>query len=446
MAQFVSSVSYDRLPGAVAATAKLGITDCVGAMLAGRDQPVAKLMAEMVQPEPARGEARVLFDRGRARAMDAALINGCASHCLEYDDATLFHVSAVLVPTVLAEAEARGSSGEEMIAAYVAGYETWGEIMSRDQDKHHDKGWHPTGVFGTLAAAASAARLNRLDAERTCTALSVAASMAAGLVPNFGTMTKPFHAGRAAQNGILAARLARGGMTAAADVLEHPRGFLTAISPAGRVRRDEQLAAGRDWHILRHGLSIRRYPMCYSTNRTIDATLDLVGRYRFAPEQVESVEVTMGRAQYIPLRYQHPRTSLEAKFSINFAVACSIVAGRVTLAELNDAFIAQPAVQALFPKVRVETVDAFDPDFPMSLLGPFDRVKVTLKNGTVLDSGPLRFAKGHMRNPLSRQELFAKFRDCTQSALSEAASERLFERLQALEGQPGAAAIYEAGN
>ena len=104
MAQFVSSVYYEALPGAVAATAKLGITDCVGAMLAGRDEPVAKLMTEIVQPAQAGGEARVLFDRGHARAMDAALINGCASHCLEYDDATLFHVSAVLVPTVLATA------------------------------------------------------------------------------------------------------------------------------------------------------------------------------------------------------------------------------------------------------------------------------------------------------------------------------------------------------
>jgi 2-methylcitrate dehydratase PrpD len=127
--------------------------------------------------------------------------------------------------------------------------------------------------------------------------------MAAG--QNFGTMTKPFHADgrhpRTASGGA-----ARRGMTAAADVLEHPRGFLSAISPAGRVRRDEELSAGRDWHILRHGLSIRRYPMCYSTNRTIDATLDLAAKHRFAPEQVESVEVTMGRAQYIPLLSASP--------------------------------------------------------------------------------------------------------------------------------------------
>jgi 2-methylcitrate dehydratase PrpD len=443
LATMVSSLRYEALPAEVAATSKLGITDCTAAMLAGRDEPVSQLMADMVSPA-SQGEARVLFDRGFAKAPDAALVNGCASHCLEYDDPTLFHVSAVLVPAVLAEGEACESTGKEMIAAYAAGYEVWSELMSRDQDRHHDKGWHPTGVFGTLGAAAAAARIHSLDPERACAALAIAASMAAGLVPNFGTMTKPFHAGRAAQNGILAARLAKRGMTAAPDVLEHPRGFLHAISPGGRVRTDAVLAAGQDWHMLRQGLSIRRYPMCYATNRAIDATLGLLSRHRFAPEAVKDIEVTMGRAQYIPLRYQHPSTPLEAKFSMNFAVACAIVAGRVTLAELNAGFIARPVLQALFPKVRVVTIDGFDPDFPMSLLGPYDRVKVTLADGTLLDSEPLRFPKGHMRNPLSREELFSKFRACSANALSALACERLFERLQGLEEQPDIRALYES--
>ncbi|OGA95693.1 MAG: hypothetical protein A3G27_14415 [Betaproteobacteria bacterium RIFCSPLOWO2_12_FULL_66_14] len=441
MAEFAAGLSYESIPPQAAATAKLGITDCTGAMFAGRGEPVSKLMMELAQPAQA-GEARVLYDRGRARAMDAALVNAAASHCLEYDDATLFHVSAVVVPTVLAEGEACGASGRDLIAAYVAGYETWAELMSRDQDKHHDKGWHPTGVFGTLAAAAAAIRLNRLDGERACMALSLAASMAAGLVANFGTMAKPIHAGRAAQNGILAARLARRGATASPDALEHPRGLLSAISFKGRVRLDEDIAAGRDWHILKHGLSIRRYPMCYSTNRTIDATLGLVERHRFAPEDVSDVEVTMGRAQSLPLRHHRPQTSLEAKFSAEFAVACPIVARRVTLQELDEAFVRKPDVQDLFPKVRVTTVEGIDPDYPLSLLGPHDRVKVTLRNGNVLDSGPLRYAKGHVRNPLSTEELFAKFADCTRGALSRSGSERLFERLQGLEAQPDIETVF----
>src|ERR1035437_4293303 len=134
----VSSLTYEQLPAEVATTEKLGITDCTAALLAGRAQPVSRLMADMVQPQSS-GEARLLFDRGYARAPDAALGNGCASHCLEYDDPTLFHVSAVLVPALLAEAEACHSSGREMIAAYAAGYEVWSELMSRDQDRHHDK-------------------------------------------------------------------------------------------------------------------------------------------------------------------------------------------------------------------------------------------------------------------------------------------------------------------
>ena len=440
LAEFVASLEYARLPAEAVQTVKRGAIDCIGVLFAGRDEPVVPLVQELLRVGAARGEARVLFDRGFASAPEAALVNGTAAHALDYDDTGLDgHPSVVLVPAMLAEGERLGASGAEMICAYVAGYETWAELSFRDADRHHEKGWHPTAVFGTLAAAAAASRLARLDADRTACALGIAASMASGLAANFGSMTKPFQVGRAAQNGLLAARLAAAGLTASPDVLEHRGGFLRALSPAGRVRLDGEIAAGRDWHILRYGINIKRYPVCYAVHRTIDAVLGLAAKRAFIADDVESVELSMGRAQAGMLRNSRPRSALDAKFSAEFAVASAIVAQRVGMAELNDAFVNSAAVQSILPKVRVKSVNEFDPEDP--LFAPFDEVRITLRDGTKLESGPVRRARGHAQNPLGAEELRAKFNDCVGAALAPEARERLFESLLRLEALPGAAAL-----
>src|SRR6202034_1887991 len=168
-------------------------------------------------------------------------------------------------------------SGADMITAYVAGYETWAELFRRDTGLLHQKGWHPTGLYGAVGAAAACAKLRKLDAEKSAIAIALGASQAGVMMSNFGTMTKPFHAGKAAHAGIMAARLAEAGFTANTDALEHPRGFLHAISPAGKEDRTSQAKAGRQFQILTHGLGIKKYPMCYATHRAIDCILDLIG-------------------------------------------------------------------------------------------------------------------------------------------------------------------------
>lgn len=440
LAAIVAGLEFARAPGAGVDTAKRGVLDCLGVLLAGRDEPVVRIARSIVRSSPG-GEARLLFDRGYAAAADAALLNGIAAHALDYDDTALDgHPSVVLTPVLLAEGERLGADGKTLIAAYLAGYETWAELLARDADKHHSKGWHPTAVFGAIAAAAAAARLARLDAAATRSALGLAASMSAGLVANFGSMAKPFQVGRAAQNGILAAQLAGRGMTAAPDAIEHPSGFLSAVSPAGRVRADGEIDAGRDWHILRHGLSVKRYPVCYGAHRAIDAVLELRARRDFDAESVAAVEVTIGRNQAAMLREHRPQTALQAKFSIEFAVACALLAGRVGLAELNDGFVAGAPVQAFFSKVASAISDECDPEEP--LFAAYDRARITLTDGTVLESTPVRHARGHARNPIAREELLAKFFDCAGDALPRARAARIAERLERLEALPSVAALY----
>ena len=173
------------------------------------------------------------------------------------------------------------------------GYEVWAELFSREQDPYHLKGWHPTAVLGTVGAAAAVAHLNRLSAERCRHALALAASMACGLVANFGTMTKPLHAGRAAAAAIDAVRLAAAGLTAAPDAIEHHAGYLAALSPNGRVdRQSPATGLGRKLRILDSGLSIKKYPMCYATHRVIDGVLDLARANRLRAEDVKEVRAT----------------------------------------------------------------------------------------------------------------------------------------------------------
>src|SRR5262245_25340003 len=236
---FVADMAGRQAPAEAMNWVKTGFTDTIGTMVAGTNEPVTRVMCEVLgASEP---EATILLDKGRTRALDAALINGAAAHALDYDDVALSgHPSTVLVPAILAEGEALGVTGERMIAAYITGYEVWGELVSRESGRHHEKGWHPTGIFGAIGAAAACAMLHELDAEKATHAIGIGASESAGLMANFGSMTKPFHAGRAASAGVLAARAAKAGMTSWADAIEHPQGFLKAFSPIGEVDTERE--------------------------------------------------------------------------------------------------------------------------------------------------------------------------------------------------------------
>lgn len=420
LAAHVAGIEFGALPREAVETVKRGAIDCFGVLFAGRDEAVVQLLQGVI---PSGAEASLLVDRGRAASADAALVNGAAAHALDYDDTGLDgHPSVVLVPTVFAEGERLGAPGTELIASYVAGYETWADLIVRDADKHHGKGWHPTAVFGTVGAAAAAARLSRLNPEKTAHALGIAASMAAGLAANFGSMAKPFQVGRAAQSGILAARLAAAGMTASPDALEHRSGFLAAVSPNGRFDAERNIER---WHIVRYGVNIKRYPVCYALHRAIDTALEL----RIPVENIQAVDVRLGKFQAGMLRHSAPQNAPDAKFSAEFAIAAALLERRVGLSELSDDFVRSERVQALMRKVRVTTTDEADPDEP--LFAPFDVVSVALSDGSSLKKPSRRYAKGHARDPLSLEELRAKFDDCTRGAQTA-----LFERLWHLESLP----------
>jgi len=440
LAEFVATLDSARVPQGAARIVQRGLVDCVGVLFAGRDEPVVQLARSLIAQTSA-GRVRTLADGTCCPAPDAALVDAVAAHALDYDDTGLDgHPSAVLVPVVLAQAALVGASGAASIAAYVAGYEVWAELVSRDEDSHHSKGWHPTAVFGTVAAAAAGASLARLDAARTAHALGIAASMAAGIVANFGSTTKSLQVGLAARNGLVAVELASRGATAAIDALEHPRGFLAAISPAGRTRLDGSMRQD-GWRILEHGLSIKRYPVCYAAHRTVDAAMSMRERLADLLAEIERIDVDIGRVQAAMLRSASPTNATDAKFSVQFSVAAALVLGRLGLAELDDAVVNEPRIRALAARVRVHPVDERDLVDP--LFSPFDQLHVTMRDGSTMSSLPVHRAKGHATLPLSDEELRQKFFDCAGRALDAEGVARWWAALSRF-GSGGVQVLAEA--
>src|SRR5438067_581841 len=431
LGQFAATNSFERIPKEAIEIARIGFIDTIATMIAGAPDSAPQLLLKALNP-PA-GDATLYFSRERSTAPEAAWINGTAGHALDYDDVGCRgHVSTVLVPAVLAEAETLDLSGREMLAAYVAGYESWAELSRRDPGHHHRKGWHPTGIFGAIGAGAACANLRRLDPARATMAIALSASQAGGIMANFGTMTKPFHAGRAAHAGVVSARLAELGFTAAADALEHPQGFLSAVSPEGKADRDgPSPVLGEEWHILKQGLSIKKYPACYCTHRALDGMLDLLAQRPLKASEIARITASISDTHALILRNHQPQTGLEGKFSMEFAMAAAVISRRASLGEYTDEFVLRPEVQELMRRVTVVTNQNYDP--VQVGASAYDQVTVELTNGERIESEKVRRARGHADLPLGEAELFDKFRACLDVGGARISPEALFGRLKTLE-------------
>jgi 2-methylcitrate dehydratase PrpD len=435
VAGFVAGFDAKALPERCIEAARVGIADCVGVMMAGCREQTAEIVRSLAATAAGPDAAPEVPSGRPLSAADAALVNGVAGHVLDYDDVGLDgHPSVVLAPAILAEGWTLEASGADAIAAYVAGYEVWAALLELEPGALHERGFHPTAIWGPLAAAAACARLNRLDAAATRNAIAIAASLAGGLVANFGTMTKSLHAGRAAQAGVVAARLAKAGFTGAGDVLEHRTGFLMAHSPSGRpIVAPEVLTLGQDWRLARHGVNVKRYPMCYATHRAIDGLLKLVTKHAVTPGDVGEIRVKIGDTQALILRNHSPKTGLEAKFSMEFALACALVARHVGLRHLTDDFVRRPEMVEAMGRVRTTTTTERMADLPFA---PVDEVALVLKSGQELKGTPVRYAKGSWQRPLSEKELQEKFLDCSAGVLGANQALGLFSSLMRLEELP----------
>jgi 2-methylcitrate dehydratase PrpD len=437
--EFLAGITYSDLPPEVLPMVRDAFTDTVGVIMVGIDQPVADIVRKTLVEPAARAEARACLSSHLVSAPDAALLGGAIAHSLDYDDQSMSgHPSSVLVPAILAESEVLGSNGEEMVTAYVAGYEVWCELWRRDRE-YHSKGWHPTSVFGAMAVAAAGAVLRHLSAERSATAVAIAGSYAGGLFSNFGSMMKGYHAGLAARGGLEAARLAAAGMSAGPDAIENPQGFLMAFSTNRTPDLESESKLGKEWYLPKHKLLIKLHPTCYFLHRSFNGTVKMLAGRDVAAEDIESVEVRMGRGQVNCLVYERPQTRWEAEFSGQYGIAAAVLFGKMGVPELADDVVQRRDVQEFFPKVTLVAVDEYDERDPV--FSPNETVRIQLRSGEVLKSGPITSIPGHANDPLTPEQLWTKFRECTITTHSESEARILFDLLQKIDTLASARAL-----
>jgi 2-methylcitrate dehydratase PrpD len=442
LAEFTATTRYEALPAGSIRTAKVGLVDCIGVMIAGSNEAPVRILRDTLCQGDGVAEAAILFSEARCSAPNAAWVNGAAAHVLDYDDFARGHPSAVLVPAILAEADAVGSQGKDVLAAYVVGYEVWMDLVTREPASYQMRGLHPTPLFGAIAAAAACASLRALDPDRATHALGLAAAQASGLTASYGTMAKCMQVGRAAAAGVLSARMAANGLTADARALDHERGFLRAMSPRLEVDLETPAAVGQRWRSVEAGLSVKRYPVCYCAHRVIDGALALAERHGVQVDRVSAIEAELSDVHAEILQHHRPVTALEAKFSAEFAVSAALVAGNVGLAELRDEFVRSPEVQGLMPRVSIATNRDYDPALPG--FARSDAVRIRLDDGSCLDSGPVERALGSAERPLHASDLHRKFLDCVQAGNPALDGPRLLEMLEAIERVSSVGQLHHA--
>jgi 2-methylcitrate dehydratase PrpD len=312
-----------------------------------------------------------------------------------------------VLPAVLALAERDGRRGADLLAAYLIGVEVECKVSEAINPRHYQEGFHSTGTVGTIGAAAGSARLLGYDVDRTLRSLSIAASQAAGLRENFGTMTKPFHAGRAAESGVVAAELAGLGWTAAPNILEADRGFFKAAG-GGYDPAAIQDRLGRPWTFDDPGISIKPHPSGSLTHPGMGLMLDIIREHDLQPEQVRQVRVGTNRNMPNALIHHRPRTELNAKFSMEFCMAILLLERQAGLAEFTDEVVNRPDVQAMIERVEFGV-------HPDAEAAGYDKmttiIDIEMEDGRTL-SGRADFGKGSPSNPMTDAELETKFLEC----------------------------------
>ncbi|MFB6070140.1 MAG: MmgE/PrpD family protein [Halanaeroarchaeum sp.] len=427
LGRFVAETSIEDLPPEVRETAVRAITDGIGVTLAGLATDSTEITGSFTDTLPREGLP--LGGETDAALAERALHLGTAAHALDYDDLSWAmdgHPTVVLLPPILALADAVEPNGEEVLTAYAVGFETASYVAYPISPGHYEAGWHATSTFGAIAATATAASLLDLDAETAATALNVAASTPSGLKENFGTMTKPLHAGLAARSGVTSALLARDGFTAGETAIEGSKGFWSVYSGTSDFDGETSpVMPGEEWVLAKSGIHLKKYPACYFTHSSIAATRSLLEAEDVDPTTVERVEVEASAGAGDALVYTDPETALQSKFSMPHAVAVAMTADRVSLDWFEPEAVGDETLAA-----RRSLVD-FSVDDDLEYDSHTARVTIATLEGTY------REERSHPpwthQEPPTAAELEAKFVETSTQTVSESSAREAFERLQALE-------------
>ncbi|KON29651.1 hypothetical protein AC482_05995 [miscellaneous Crenarchaeota group-15 archaeon DG-45] len=418
------------------------IVDGIGVMLAGSRTECARKLADLVRGKGGGGPSTILGLDLKAFPSDAALVNGTSGHADDYDDnqlssspdriyGLLTHPTVPVLAAALAVGEGAGCSGRELLEAFVAGFEVECKLAEAIRPDHYMRGFHTTGTMGAFGACAASGVLLGLDEESMRYALGITASLASGIRANFGTMTKPLHAGMAASNGVVAAMLGGRGFTSDRAALDGRWGFMSIL---GGGADPDRIAGklGNPYSIVQPGASIKMYPCGSLGQPSMDALLEVVTEEGLGPEDVKEIRVRAGANILEPLRYSRPADGLQAKFSLQFGMASILTRRRAGLREYTTEAVNSPEMRAAMAKVRT----VHDPEVAsMGADKMRSIVEVELHDGRVIS----RFAdtaRGTPEKPLRESELDDKFRECASFVLDGGRIEDALREIRGIERRP----------
>jgi len=430
LAKFTTDLHYEKIPRKAVETAKIALRDCLGVALAGSREEDARIAAEIARQERAREETSVIGQGFRTSALNAALANGTAAHALDFDHSftIMGQPTAPVAPATFALGEALGASGRQIIEAYVAGFEVTAKLVHSLRDSAHD-GWHAPSTLGSFGAAAACSKLLGLDAAKTQMALGITASMASGIVANFGTMTKPLHVGLGARNGVLAAKLAGGGYTANPKAIEGGFGFYSVLHENTEIHEQAIEELGRSYALITDGLRIKPYPCGGLTHQVIDSVLEFRAKHGLTAEMIDRVDVDVVKHTFDRIVFRVPQTGIQGKFCMPYLVARAIIDGKIGLHIFTDSAVRDQNVLKLAERVQMN----LDSNLKKSdAAGRPCRVTVRLKNGQTF-TREAQHAKGGPEHPMSEAELRDKFTECAREAIDASSAAKVLDYIESLE-------------
>lgn len=434
-ADFIQQTTFDQIPAEALRIGTRCILDGLGLYVAGSDHETAVIQAELAAEIGGCTDSLLLGHVDTLVPVSlAARILGTAGHAHDWDDSQVSldpdHVYGLLThPTIppltatMVMVQKLGNvSGKDFMLAFLVGFEVEAKISEWMFSQHYKSGFHSSGTVGTFGAFAAAAKLLKLTDEQVLNGLGLAASFASGIRCNFGTMTKPLHVGRAAENGVNAALMAAKGYTADKAALDGPWGFFAVHGGGVTARKLEKENFGQPWTIENPGVSIKPYPCGVLTHPTIDLMVKLVNENGLSADDIDTVIVRAGSNILNPIRYPVANNHLEAKFSLPAVLAMVAINGKAGKIEFEDAFVQSDAMQAM--QRQIQTV--FDTEIEAK---GFDKmrssIEIVLKNGTHLNGDADERYRGGPENPLSNEEIEAKVRGCCEGTLEDAQVDQL---------------------
>lgn len=455
---FTTRLAFEHLPAEALHLTSRCLIDGLGVMLAGSEQPGMAALDRFIGAEGGSPQARLVGAAARrVSAPRAALWAGTAGHAMDWDDTQLAEgpgrpygllmhptvpplAAGLAVSDLVATETGMPVNGRRFAVAFNAGFEVGCKVAEAIDPDHYMRGFHTSGTIGTFAAAATAARLLELDAAATARALGIAASMAAGIRAGFGTMVKPLHVGRAAENGVTAALLARAGLSADEEALDGKWGYLAVAGPGGEPALVRE-RFGEPLSMVSPGISIKPYPSGVLTHPSMDALAFLMRDEKLAADDVESVTLAAGRNVLGPIRYRIATTELEGKFSFAFLLSAIILTGRCGKAEFTDAFVASPECQAMQQRVETRFDQAIE-DMGWDRIR--SRVEVVTRDGRRIERWADENYRGSPHNPLSDREVEDKFRDCAAGLIGADETARAIEAAWRVADLPDVAVLLAA--